>query len=108
MKEIVLPKIISIGIYNAQLVIKNRTTSRNRKTTMFEIELPMEKGGISYIDDTSHLISENVVICAKPGQIRQSTSSNFSRNESESRFAVLLFFILLLLCLLIGVTFPRN
>ena len=70
MKEIVLPKIISIGIYNAQLVIKNRTTSRNRKTTMFEIELPMEEGGISYIDDTSHLISENVVICAKPGQIR--------------------------------------
>ncbi|MBO5939108.1 MAG: helix-turn-helix transcriptional regulator [Clostridia bacterium] len=70
MKEIILPQIVSLGIYNAQLVIKNRTTSQNRKTTMFEIELPMEEGGISYIDSTSHPIVENVVICAKPGQIR--------------------------------------
>ena len=70
MKEIVLPQIVSLGIYNAQLVIKNRTVSKNRKTTMFEIELPMEDGGTSYIDDDSHAVSPNVIICAKPGQIR--------------------------------------
>ena len=70
MKELILPKIISVGMYNAQTAIKNRAVSKNRKTTMFEIELPMEDGGISYIDDTSHLIVENMVICAKPGQIR--------------------------------------
>ena len=70
MKEIVLPLIVAIGIYNAQMAIKNRTISKNRKTTMFELELPIGNGGMSYIDDESHQICENTVICAKPGQIR--------------------------------------
>ena len=37
---------------------------------MFEIELPIGSGGMSYINDESHPITENMVICAKPGQIR--------------------------------------
>lgn len=37
---------------------------------MFEIELPIGSGGMSYINDESHPINENTVICAKPGQIR--------------------------------------
>ena len=37
---------------------------------MFELELPIGDGGMSYIDDESHPINENTVICAKPGQIR--------------------------------------
>jgi len=37
---------------------------------MFEIELPIGNGGQSYIDDESHPIRHNTVICAKPGQIR--------------------------------------
>ena len=70
MKEIVLPDIVSAGIYNAQLVYKSRVVTPNRKTVMFEIELPIEDGGISYINDSSHQISENTVICAKPGEVR--------------------------------------
>ena len=70
MKKIVLPQIVAIGIYNAQIAIKNQTISKNRKTTMFELELPIGSGGMSYIDDESHPINENMVICAKPGQIR--------------------------------------
>ena len=70
MKDLILPQIVSIGIYNAQIAIKNRVVSSNRKTTMFEIELPIIEGGTSYIDNTSHAISENLVICAKPGQMR--------------------------------------
>ncbi|MBE6645153.1 MAG: helix-turn-helix transcriptional regulator [Ruminococcaceae bacterium] len=70
MKQIILPNIVSIGIYNAQIAMNNKTVSKNRKTTMFEIELPVESGGISYIDDSQHTILENVVICAKPGQLR--------------------------------------
>lgn len=70
MGNIILPEIVSVGIYNAGAVFKNKTVSPKRKTTMFEIELPIGKGGTSYIDDGSHPISENVVICAKPGQIR--------------------------------------
>ena len=37
---------------------------------MFEIELPIGNGGISYIDSNSKLITPNMIICAKPGQIR--------------------------------------
>ena len=70
MKKFVLPQIVAIGIYNAQITIKNRTISKNRKTTMFELELPIGNGGVSYIDDESQPINENIVICAKPGQIR--------------------------------------
>ena len=70
MKKIILPDIVAAGIYNAQIAHKNKTITPIRKTTMFEIELSLDNGGISYINDTSHLITQNTVICAKPGQIR--------------------------------------
>ena len=70
MKDIILPDIVSAGIYNTQLVYKNRAVTPNRKTVMFEIEIPIEDGGISYINDSSHPISKNTVICAKPGELR--------------------------------------
>lgn len=70
MKSLTLPDIVAAGIYNAQVVYKGKAISPNRKTTMFEIELPTESGGTSYINDASHPISEGTVICAKPGQIR--------------------------------------
>ena len=38
MKEILLPGIIALGIYNAPNSAKNKTLSPRRKTTMFEIE----------------------------------------------------------------------
>lgn len=68
--EIILPKIVATGIYNAALAHKNTVTTKNRKTTMFELELPTEDGGISFIDGEAHPITKNSVICAKPGQIR--------------------------------------
>lgn len=37
---------------------------------MFEIELPIEDGGISYIDANAKQITSSTIICAKPGQIR--------------------------------------
>lgn len=70
MNNIVLPQIVAVGIYNAQIALKNKTASKNRKTTMFELELSIIDGGTSYIDDSSHSISENLVIVAKPGQMR--------------------------------------
>ncbi|MDD6483622.1 MAG: AraC family transcriptional regulator [Clostridiales bacterium] len=68
--DIVLPEIIAAGIYNSKAVIKNKTVTKNRKTTMFEIELPIEKGGISYINSEKADIDETLIICAKPGQTR--------------------------------------
>ena len=70
MKELILPEIISVGIYNARLALKRGSVTRNRKTTMFEIELPLEDGGISFIDNETSSISTGRAICAKPGQIR--------------------------------------
>lgn len=66
----ILPEILTVGVYNSQYLTKNTVVSKNRKTTKFEIELPIEEGGISYIDDNSMPITPNMVICAKPGQIR--------------------------------------
>ena len=68
--EIILPEIVAAGIYNSQIAEKNKTITKNRETTMFEIEIPIEDGGISYIDLEEKNISPNIVICAKPGQIR--------------------------------------
>ena len=70
MKPLILPELVAIGIYNAQLAVKNTDVTKNRKTTMFEIEIPIENGGVSFIDNESHAITKNTVICAKPGQVR--------------------------------------
>lgn len=70
MSDMVLPQIVAVGIYNAEVALKNRAVSKNRKTTMFELELPILEGGISYIDDEFHAISERLIISAKPGQMR--------------------------------------
>ena len=37
---------------------------------MFEIELPLESGGVSYMDDDSCHIGPDILICARPGQLR--------------------------------------
>ena len=68
--ELKLPEIVAIGIYNSTLAVKNRVVTKNRKTTMFEIEIPIENGGVSYINSDSMPIEPNMVICAKPGQTR--------------------------------------
>lgn len=65
-----LPEIIAVGIYNSQNVVKSLTVSRQRETTRFEIELPMEDGGISYIGSGASPIRPHTLICAKPGQLR--------------------------------------
>ena len=68
--EIKLPEIVAIGVYDSNLAVKNKVITKNRKTTMFEIEIPIEKGGISYINSDKMQIEPNMIICAKPGQMR--------------------------------------
>lgn len=70
MAEFVLPRVVAVGIYNSQIEVRGRTVTKNRRTAMFEIELPIGAGGVSYIDSEEMPIGENMVICAKPGQIR--------------------------------------
>ncbi len=70
MKSMTLPTIIAAGIYNAQVASRGRDITKNRKTTMFELELPLEDGGVSYINSQSCPIQRHTIICAKPGQMR--------------------------------------
>ena len=70
MDKIFLPEIVALGIFNAQLAVKSGGVTKNRRTTMFEIELPTEDGGTSYIDDECREIKRDTLIVAKPGQIR--------------------------------------
>ena len=70
MSKIILPQIVAIGIYNSNVAVKNKTITKKRKTTMFEIDLPIENGGISYVDSESASIAPNMVICVKPGHER--------------------------------------
>jgi len=65
-----LPTLVAAGIYDSRIASKNIAISKNRKTTMFEIELPIESGGTSYIDANTTSIHPNMIISAKPGQIR--------------------------------------
>ena len=65
-----LPEIVASGIYNASLHTKGREETFPRRTTMFELELPISGGGVSYINNESAFVTENMIICAKPGEIR--------------------------------------
>lgn len=60
----------SMGIFNSQIFRLDTPVSEVRETAMFEIELPIENGGISYIDQESTRITPDLIICAKPGQKR--------------------------------------
>lgn len=66
----ILPQIVDAGLYNSQIVNKNDKVSKDRTTTAFEIELPIEAGGVSYIEDSFCTINPNMLICVKPGQTR--------------------------------------
>lgn len=69
--EFILPEIVSVGIFRAQNNLQSKNITKKRTTTMFEFEIPIEKGGVSYINSKAQQIAPSLVICAKPGQVRQ-------------------------------------
>lgn len=70
MPDIILPKIIKAGVYDAATIHKDCIETRNRNVSVFEIELPISKGGTSFINQSQHDISPTHIICGKPGQVR--------------------------------------
>lgn len=68
--KIILPEVVAVGIYNTDISQKNVTVSKKRKTTMFEIEIPLEDGGVSHINTDEAPIRTDTIICVKPGQLR--------------------------------------
>lgn len=70
MKSLSLPEIVAVGVFDATTYFAPRKITKNRKTSMFEIEIPLEDGGFSVIDEMKTEIKTDLVICAKPGQVR--------------------------------------
>ena len=68
--KITLPEIILVGLYDAAAIHKNKSVTKSRRATMFEIEIPVERGGISYTNGEAMQIDENLLITAKPGDMR--------------------------------------
>ncbi len=68
-----LPEIIALGAYDASLVHKNVSETPPRRVWMYEIEVILEDGGISYIDSSAHPVKAGNVIIGKPGQMRHTT-----------------------------------
>ena len=64
------PQVIAAGIYDAAVAQRGKSESVPRLPSMFEVELPLSSGGVSYIDGERMPISPDTVICARAGQTR--------------------------------------
>lgn len=64
------PTYFRIGVYDSLKTVPQLKDTPPRTASLFELELPIEQGGITFIDDVSAPITTATVICAKPGQIR--------------------------------------
>ncbi len=65
-----IPQIYGLGIYDASIVHKNKSTTPPRLVSLYEIEYLLEDGGMSHINDESHEIKKGSLIIAKPGYTR--------------------------------------
>lgn len=63
-------KIIWAGVFNSDIHKKNISISEERTTSLFELEIPIEDGGISYLDEEGTKIEVGTVMFFKPGQKR--------------------------------------
>lgn len=65
-----IPQIINYGVYDAALIHGNATSTRLRRTSIYEFEYITDNGGTSYIDEQAYSIQKGGIILAKPGQLR--------------------------------------
>lgn len=70
LENIVLPQIIGTGVFDAAINFRGIKETKERNVTFFEIDFPSEPGGFSFINGKKLPISENMLICAKPGSHR--------------------------------------
>lgn len=66
------PKVSNLGLFDLGLIHGNNYTSKERIADSFEIELPVNDGGLSYIDNNVYPVQKDRLICVKPGQRRKS------------------------------------
>lgn len=71
MQALLLPDSVTAGVYRSRLLYRNDGLTPPRTVTFFELELPLESAGVSYLDGGHARIRTDTVICAKPGQTRR-------------------------------------
>ena len=58
-----MPEIVALGVYDGELVHKNRAQTPSRRVHLYEIELVLEDGGTTYVDGRgSPIRAHNVII----------------------------------------------
>ena len=62
--------IVASGIYYSDIMRRGVLVSQDRTVQSYEIDVPIEAGGLSYVDGKSMPITDGLVIFARPGQMR--------------------------------------
>ncbi len=72
-ENIELPQVVGIGVFDTAIRFEGISETVKRNVTFFEIDLAIEDGGVTHINDKDEPIRENLLLCAKPGY-RRSTA----------------------------------
>ena len=65
-------KDISCGVFDSSLLRKSQTKSNPRTVISYELEIFLDDGGVSYMNDEQHRVRRGMLLCAKPGAVRRS------------------------------------
>ncbi len=63
---------ITCGFFDSDVAYPGLQKTKERVVNHYELEICNNSNGKTFIDDTEYVYSENVMICAKPGQHRYS------------------------------------
>lgn len=65
-------KDISCGVFDSSLLRKKQTKSNPRTVISYELEIFLDDGGVSFMNDEQREVRRGMLLCAKPGAIRHS------------------------------------
>ena len=63
---------LSCGIFDSSLLRKKQVKSAPRTVASYELEIFLDDGGVSFMNDESREVRRGMLICAKPGAVRRS------------------------------------
>jgi len=62
----------TFGFFDSAYTFPEVSVTKKRSVTCYEIELYLENGGVTYVDDVPYQIKRGYVLCVKPGAVRYS------------------------------------
>ncbi len=69
-----IPSLSRCGLFDFKLKFGSALSSPPRVAGAFEIELPVEAGGVSHVAGCAYPILPNQILCVKPGQLRHTVA----------------------------------